>query len=60
MIGFCLGLIVSDGYLFYFIWNKRTKPIAKKNIEVHRGGRPGSTLKIHTEYHSKSKPCQIL
>jgi hypothetical protein len=29
MISFCLGLIVSDGYLFYFIWNKRTKPLQR-------------------------------
>jgi hypothetical protein len=62
MISFCLGLIVSDGYLFYFIWNKRTKPLQRGTLKCTEEEDQGVPLKIHkdTDYHLKSKPCQIL
>lgn len=61
MISFCLGLIVSDGYLFYFIWNKRTKPLQRGTLKCMEEEDQGVPLKIHkdTDYHLKSKPCQF-
>lgn len=47
MISFCLGLIVSDGFLFYFICNKRTKPLQRGTLkyteEEDQGVRSTST-----------------